>query len=202
MSSQTTTPAIRVPRQARGFMRVASLLQAAEAVIGEKGYEAATMTEIAGRAGAAIGSLYQFFPTKEAIADALRAQLIDALSETLARLEPTARGADAETLGREMFETLTTFLHDHPALTAISDARGRAPKQILELRIRLRAGIGRILAAFAPDLPAVRVRVSAAVIWQLMRSAAMLEPQFRERDEAIADIQSLVASYLRGIASG
>ena len=61
----------RTPRRRRGEVRVAALLKSAAATFAEKGYEAATMTEIAARADAAIGSLYQFFPSKEAVAAAL-----------------------------------------------------------------------------------------------------------------------------------
>jgi AcrR family transcriptional regulator len=46
----------------------------------EKGYDAVTMTEVAARAGAPIGSLYQFFPSKETLADALLDRLDDALN--------------------------------------------------------------------------------------------------------------------------
>ena len=59
------------PKRERGKQRVASLLDAGAALFAEKGYEATTMTEIAARAGAAIGSLYQFFPSKEVLAQAL-----------------------------------------------------------------------------------------------------------------------------------
>ncbi len=75
MSSDTEMHCARLPKRARGKQRVAALLQAAAAVFAEKGYEAATMTEIAARAGAPIGSLYQFFPVKEALADTLGAEL-------------------------------------------------------------------------------------------------------------------------------
>ena len=55
--SMSSYPAVapKVPRQERGERRVAELLEAAEAVIAESGYEAATMSAIAERAGAAIG---------------------------------------------------------------------------------------------------------------------------------------------------
>ncbi len=43
-------------------------------MIADVGYEAATMNEIACRAGACIGSLYQFFPNKQSLTQALRAQ--------------------------------------------------------------------------------------------------------------------------------
>ncbi len=66
--------AARAPQRERGRARVAALMAAAAEVFAENGYDAATMTEIAARAGASIGSLYQFFPTKELIAEALHAQ--------------------------------------------------------------------------------------------------------------------------------
>ena len=49
MQSVSTRPR-RIPCQVRGERRVAELLEAAEAVIAEAGYEAATMSKIADRA--------------------------------------------------------------------------------------------------------------------------------------------------------
>jgi AcrR family transcriptional regulator len=57
----------RQPQQARGQQRVAAILNAAELVFAEVGYSAATTNAIAARAHTNIGSLYQFFPNKEAI---------------------------------------------------------------------------------------------------------------------------------------
>ena len=50
------------PQRRPGRLRVAALLEAGAAVIAERGYEAATMAEVAARAGAPIGSLYQILP--------------------------------------------------------------------------------------------------------------------------------------------
>jgi len=60
---------------------VAGLLNAAAHVIAETGYEAATMSEVAERAGASIGSLYQFFPNKEAVTQALRSNYSHQIEE-------------------------------------------------------------------------------------------------------------------------
>ena len=59
------------PQRSTGKRRVAELMRAGADVIAERGFEAATMAEIAARAGAQIGSLYRFFPNKDALADAL-----------------------------------------------------------------------------------------------------------------------------------
>jgi AcrR family transcriptional regulator len=58
-------------RNARGERRVVSLLDAAGRVFGEVGYHAATTNAIAAEAEVSPATLYQFFPNKEAIADAL-----------------------------------------------------------------------------------------------------------------------------------
>src|SRR5688500_16639151 len=61
----------RAPRQARGQRRVDEILDAAESLVGEVGLADASVQEIARRAGASVGSMYHFFPTKDAILAAL-----------------------------------------------------------------------------------------------------------------------------------
>ena len=58
-------------RNARGERRVASLLDAAARVFNRLGYQQATTNAIAAEAGVSPATLYQFFPNREAIADAL-----------------------------------------------------------------------------------------------------------------------------------
>lgn len=61
----------KVPRQERARFTVECILRSAESIIAKNGYEAATTNHIADVAGVSIGSLYQYFPSKEAIAAAL-----------------------------------------------------------------------------------------------------------------------------------
>ena len=72
-----TEPLRREPRQARARQRVNIILDAAAAEFAAVGYEAATTNAIARRAGTSIGSLYQFFPNKEAVLEALSSPLLD-----------------------------------------------------------------------------------------------------------------------------
>src|SRR4051812_25649343 len=69
----------RKPTQARSQERVQRILEAAAQVVDEVGYDAATTNAIAKRAGASIGSLYQFFPNKAALMHALAIQYMDEL---------------------------------------------------------------------------------------------------------------------------
>ncbi|GAA0374595.1 TetR family transcriptional regulator [Acrocarpospora corrugata] len=61
----------RQPTQRRSARRVERMLDACAALLDEVGYEALSTTRIAERAGVAIGSVYQFFPDKRAISQAL-----------------------------------------------------------------------------------------------------------------------------------
>lgn len=61
----------RVPTGRKGRERVAHLLDAAAEVFARRGYDASTTAEIAEQAGVAVGSLYQYFPNKPALLEAL-----------------------------------------------------------------------------------------------------------------------------------
>jgi AcrR family transcriptional regulator len=64
----------RQPQQKRGKQRVEKILIAAAEVFAEAGFAAATIQQIADRASTAVGSIYQFFPDKLAIFNALFAE--------------------------------------------------------------------------------------------------------------------------------
>ena len=81
------SPLRRVPVQDRSLARVNRMLDACAALLDEVGYEALTTTLVADRAGVAIGSLYQFFPDKRAIVQALATRNLAAyLTRLQARL--------------------------------------------------------------------------------------------------------------------
>jgi AcrR family transcriptional regulator len=61
----------RVPAQERSRERVARVLDAAAHEFAERGVEAATVESIAERARTSVGSIYQFFPNKRALYEAI-----------------------------------------------------------------------------------------------------------------------------------
>ena len=72
------------PRQQRSAQTRRDILDAAARVFGEHGYAAGTTNRIAAAADVSIGSLYQYFPNKDAILAALSDAHIDAGSTLLA----------------------------------------------------------------------------------------------------------------------
>jgi AcrR family transcriptional regulator len=76
-------PLRRVPVQGRSVARVARMLDACAELIDELGYDGLTTTLLAERAGVAIGSVYQFFPDKRAIVQALTMRNLEAYLQRL-----------------------------------------------------------------------------------------------------------------------
>lgn len=91
-----TAPGARVrrePRQARSRARVAQILAAADAILSVEGFEALTVRRIAQEAAVPVGSIYQFFPDKAAVVDALAHGYIGEFDAAIAQL---VAGAEAE----------------------------------------------------------------------------------------------------------
>ncbi len=80
---------LKEPQQARSRETFEAILQAAAQVFERKGYAGATTNRIAARAGVSIGSLYQYFPNKDAILVALAKRHLQQGTEHLAPLVST-----------------------------------------------------------------------------------------------------------------
>ncbi len=69
-------------KQARGERTIDALLDAAERLIAEGGVEAASIAEIARRAGCSVGAVYHHFKDKEALQKALFNRMAEAFAAT------------------------------------------------------------------------------------------------------------------------
>ena len=210
MPSQNSTAASlvgRAPQRHRGRLRVAALLRAAASAFAEKGFDAATMTEIAGSAGASIGSLYQFFPNKEALADALLARYGELVAAALDEVETRAAETSATALADALLDLLVGLRQETSAAVALLDARSEWSARRAELRRLIRRHIARILLARSPRLSSDLVDSMAAILLQNMRVMAMLIAG-QAQDEppgALAELRDMTRFYLArrlGEASG
>jgi AcrR family transcriptional regulator len=187
----------RIPRQQRGERRVAQLLDAAAAVIGSAGYEAATMSSIAERAGAPIGSLYQFFPNKLAITHALRTQYGGDYEKLLIDLKTDAGALSIDELAARLVRMTIGFVENHPAFLALLDApmSTRSPEA---LRRMLRARLAGCLGAVHPGLAKNKALRLAAVTLQMVKGLNQLyaEAGVRQRNVFVAEYRAAIASYL------
>ncbi len=72
-----------MPKQQRSKDTVDVILAATARVLVKEGFDRASTNRIADAAGVSIGSLYQYFPSKEALVAALVERHIETMSETL-----------------------------------------------------------------------------------------------------------------------
>lgn len=158
MAAHRTAPrtaARKRPAQARSSAMVEAILQAAAELLDQDTLEAYTTNRIAERAGASIGSLYQYFPSKDAITAALIAQ---ASARLVAALEHAAGQADWRAALHAMVESAVRHQLERPALAR-----------------RLDADEARLAAAAAQRQDQVRIRELLAAVLRRVPGLADLD---------------------------
>ena len=193
----------RAPQRERGKRRVAALLEAAVTLFAEKGYDAVTMTEVAARAGAPIGSLYQFFPSKEALADALLDRFGDRLDDALKGIEERATTCTVPELVDALLGVLVGFQEERAAAITLTESRQDTSTRAAELRLSLRRHVTRILRARIPTLSPKRAEIMALVVIQNMKAAAAqsAENDLTIRDSVLNELKYIVTLYINEVMS-
>ena len=197
-SSSTSAPVARQPKRERGRQRVEALLDAAAAIFMERGMEAATMTEIAERAGASIGSLYQFFPSKLLLAEALRERFVEKALSMFEALAASPRKMGADELALALIRYIHTIERDRAVMLTLSDVRNEHDSDRVRTRVILAQGLGRALCAHAPALDAERATLCARLILYLLRLVSEL-PHEAQGASIEQELQGLLRTYLSGL---
>ena len=153
----------RAPVQRRGQERVDAILDAAEQVIGEVGVDAATTNAIAERAGASVGSLYHFFPNKDAILQALTVRYADAMKSLLhSELRFDDPWVPLEQLFPQMIESFAALDTAHPGYLAVcratDSASGGKSQVSLQTEEHMQAMVRALLLHRMPAIPETEAR--------------------------------------------
>jgi AcrR family transcriptional regulator len=167
---------------------VAGFLRAAAFVITELGYERATMSAIAERAHSCIGSLYQFFPNKPSVAEALRDQYIKDIEQSWMALGRQAAALSAENLASRLVALQIEIVKSHPALLALLDVPPTSHKR----RELVRGRIATALIAHKPGMSRTTALRIASVVQQVSRGLLTLYAQ-TDDDNKIAMIEEFKA---------
>lgn len=212
----------REPRQARSRARVAQILAAADAILSVEGFEALTVRRIAQEAGVPVGSIYQFFPDKAAVVDALARGYIGEFDTAIEALVAEAEAYAAEHEGEDanghgeasgwadpvgrLVDEFAGLYRSRPGYVALWSGRHLSPELARAdeaNNLAIAAGVRRILVARGiladgPELDLdaqVAVRV-ADVLLQFAFSRAA------GGDEAVlAELKTLLRLYLADLAA-
>jgi len=190
------------PKRERGKQRVASLLDAGAALFAEKGYEATTMTEIAARAGAAIGSLYQFFPSKEVLAQALFSRYSERATVLLGDLMERAPKASPAQLADILVDLMLELRIDREAARTLPDAVADIVERRKPMRNAFRGRIAAILRAANTCLTEDAAAEAATMIAAIMKTVAALAEQEQETGQKlVAEARTMLSLYIAHVAA-
>jgi AcrR family transcriptional regulator len=109
----------RAPRQDRSKATVAAILSASAQILRRQGAEGLTTAAIAKRAGVSVGSLYDYFPSKQAIIIALARQL---MKEDVEAIATAAAKASADPVRAIIAALIDRHLTDRSARRKIMAA--------------------------------------------------------------------------------
>jgi AcrR family transcriptional regulator len=170
----STPPAseARPPRRERGQVRVAAIMEAGAALFREKGFEAVTMSDIAARSGTAFGSLYRFFPSKEALADALLLRYAERTLDRLHDLAGRAPTMSPSDVAAALVDFMLELQSERSFAITVVEARGADKDRRAKFRAAVRDRIADVLRAALPRLTAANARSTAIVTLHLLKGVA------------------------------
>lgn len=95
---------------------VATLIEATARTLARHGLDGTTTALIADTAGVSVGSLYQYFDSKEALIEALLEKLARDMGDLLDRQLPVAAAPDLHGLVRGVIQLALAFMHGNEGL--------------------------------------------------------------------------------------
>ena len=197
----------RRPRQSRGQKRVELLLDAAAAVIAESGLEAATAEAIAQRARTAKGSLYQFFPNRDAVLAALALRYADEMRTIHERAFPVdPRSLSLDRMIDRIVKPLAEFHDRNPAFRRVFASSEGPGDDTRSAPARLRAQlfesfVDRLDVQFAGQNPKLATRdrrraaLVAASIGQVVL-ARRARAAAADKKALLDDLKRILIAYL------
>jgi len=193
----------KIPAQQRAKFTVNAIKEAAAHILTEHGYAKFTTNKVAERAGVSIGSIYQYFPSKESLIAAikqdhfteLRLLMLNAYQTTLHQpLEEAARqfvlaAINGHLIAPELHRILS---HDIPDLDVKEDDNAEDSIRSLVIQLfeqrksEIRDGINIVLAA----------KMISKTVEHLAHEAVLFEPELFEIGDFSEELVAFVMAYL------
>ncbi|HXM05125.1 MAG TPA: TetR/AcrR family transcriptional regulator [Chthoniobacterales bacterium] len=199
-------PGWRRPKQRRARQTVEAVLDAVARVLKRDGLKAVTTNRIAEVAGVSIGSVYQYFPDKQAIFVALHRRHIDEIDRLVATKLVENANSPLEDLIRSMVEAITDAHTTDPELYEMmfSEVPHRA-EGTKDFTVRFHGAFRLAIAARAGELGIGRdldklVFVVTHMVESLSHGAALRRPPGLSLADAKEEAVRAIMAYLQSCA--
>jgi AcrR family transcriptional regulator len=204
-SPQKANKMRRQPKQARSQERVKQILDVAEQLFLEVGYELTTTRAIAAQAGVSVGSLYQFFPDKEAILKALSIRYMQTQYQRFLDLHtsdvvtlPLRRYVD------QIIDVFDRFYTDYPGSRAIFEQlldtiTWSAIEKIDDFDYQVIDELARSFHSRKPSLSLQKCERMAMIVTKTITELLWLSLSGNQefRQDLVAETKLLILSYLQ-----
>ena len=196
MTIVTHLRTVSEPKQARSEETLRRLLNAAEALIVEKGHRAVSILDIARRANSSVGGFYARFRDKNELLRALEERHFQELSERVERLADPLRwaGADTAAIVEAAVTELVTITREKRPIIAAFLANALEDPVLLEGGLRFRRSVEERLSALVlsrrdemshPE-PALAIELAIQTAFAIMQQHVLIE-ETRAQGRALTD---------------
>lgn len=203
MRTQASVTLKKIPKQSRSKAMVEALVEATARVLRREGAEAVTTNRVAAVAGVSVGSLYQYFPGKDALIYAVLERQERAQLQLMARVLTPSADESLPQLVRRVVDALVQFHRDDPELTRVLLEQRRrliAIRPLPDLERAFGAVIRGALEARAKELRELPVEIAGFVIQRtvdaLAFEAVLRRPELLEDGRFEDEIVELILRYV------
>ncbi len=192
----------RNPRQERSRATVDAILSATAQLLLTTSLESMKTSQVARRAGVSIGTVYQYFPDKEALAQALLArfdaEVLRTFEDTLARSRRAPLPRLIAELARKMVEVFRANIPLHRALQGASSALQRE-EPVRQLRERVGGALRLFLEnrrePLRPRSFEVAIFVTVRAVDACTQAALLERPELLNEDSLADELADLICRY-------
>jgi AcrR family transcriptional regulator len=200
----TTPSSRRRPKQARAEFALDSILEAAARTLEAHGKAGLTTQRVADTAGFSIGAIYQYFPNKEGLIEALARRELERLTammkEALVQPAPFGTGLNA----RRMIRAVAAFIGDRPRLYGILRAEWAAAPSDSPLGQGMRRYFELISGTLNRENPELSKRIGSdearfvlfRAISGVLLATALERPQYFGTDAFEDEMVRLILGFL------
>lgn len=199
MPRKTHTAPRKLPQQDRSRVTVEAILTAAAHILTEDGYDNASTNRIAERAGISIGSLYQYFPNKEAIITALRECHVN---EMMAIVESALNQSANRPIDVALHELVKTCIAAHAIDPTLHQVLNEQVPRLnhSSAEVRIIALLHEFLEQRRDRIQVQNLELTVFILERTIESlthAAVIEhPEFLQESQLEKEITRLLLSYL------
>lgn len=194
-------PLRRVPVQGRSVARVQRMLDTCAEIVDEVGYEGLTTTLLAERAGVAIGSVYQFFPDKRAVVQALTHRNLE---RYLARLAERFDAAKLTNWWDGLDAAIDEYIHMHRTVPGFRTLHFgdvvdlHLLDDVLDNNAVIASEVQRVLVAHGvPDTDRLRLQLTIVVEVADALTALAFRRDPAGDPQVLAETKALIRDYLQ-----